>query len=461
MRAMLRCIIIIVVALTILLLFGILSVSIFGSASTPKVLNIAVIGAGPAGLSSAKNALEQGHNVVIYDKGEAIGGTWWYTDKTGTDEYGVFIHSAMYYKVRTNIPHQTMELPLHKYPNGTPSYLSHENVWQYLNTYADRFDLKKHVKLHHLVENVHSIENNKWNITVLDLPNNKIESVIYDAVFVCINRLSSPNYPQIEGADQFKGKIMHSHDYRRAEQFRGADVLVFGNGASAPEIVLQVSKTANYVTWSNPEFEEPTAEARKVYGQNVTFTNNVKHLIKNGAEFMDGTYRNFTVVICVTGFNYSYPFLDSDAGIYVDENYVQPLYKQILNIEHPTMALIGVPDFAFYYRVYDLQARFALKFFSGAKELPPKLEMLKDMQDYAETQSKKGHPKSEIHRVESEDCKEYYDQVAQAADIEKIPDVYPKILVDSIESREKEPFGFRKNKYIIIDDKTFRKEREV
>lgn len=114
-----------------------------------------------------------------------------------------------------------MEFPGHHYPNNTVSYPSHEDIWNYLNSYADRFDLKKHMKLHHLVEKVNSIENDKWNVTVKDLPNNKTESVIYDAVFVCINKYSSPNYPKIKGSDEFGGKFMHSHDYRRAEDFRG------------------------------------------------------------------------------------------------------------------------------------------------------------------------------------------------------------------------------------------------
>lgn len=130
---------------------------------------------------------------------------------------------------RTSTPYQTMEQPGLEYPNNTRSYPSREEVFIYLNSYADHFDLRQHVKLQHLVEDVHSIENNKWNITVKDLPGNKTESVIYDAVFVCINRFSSPKYLQIDGANEFQGKIIHSHDYRRAEQFRGLSVFFFLN----------------------------------------------------------------------------------------------------------------------------------------------------------------------------------------------------------------------------------------
>ncbi|XP_031629912.1 senecionine N-oxygenase-like isoform X2 [Contarinia nasturtii] len=347
-----------------ILILEILSINALPSSS--KALNIAVIGAGAAGLASAKNALEQGHNVVIYEKTKALGGIWWYTDETGKDEYGINIHTAMYQGLR----------------------------------------------------------------------------------------FSSPNYPQFEGADFFKGKIMHSHDYRRAEDFRDENVLVIGSGNSGMDIVLQLSKTANRVTWSRRKPKEPTEEERRVYGDTVTFKNDVERLISNGVEFMDGTHQNFTVIICATGYRFTYPMLDVDTGIQIDDNFVQPLYKQTLNINHPTMAFIGMTGTNF---IFDLQVRFALKFISGTKKLPSKSEMLKDLQDFVEDRQKKGIPKSRYYHIGLLD-KEYYEKVAQTADITKIPDVYLAICKDLFQS---DPFRYREYKYTIIDDKTFKKEREV
>lgn len=59
-------------------------------------LNIAVIGAGITGLCSAKNSIEQGHNVTLFEQSEEIGGNWYYTNQTGKDKYGVRIHTGMY-----------------------------------------------------------------------------------------------------------------------------------------------------------------------------------------------------------------------------------------------------------------------------------------------------------------------------------------------------------------------------
>lgn len=42
-----------------------------------------------------------------------------------------------------------------------------------------------------------------------------------------------------------------------------------------------------------------------------------------------------------TGYNYDYPFLDNSTGITVDNNYVSPLYKHIINVQHPTMSFLN------------------------------------------------------------------------------------------------------------------------
>lgn len=63
-------------------------------------LNIAIIGAGPSGLFSARHSLARGHQVTVYEQNEEIGGVWAYTNETGINKYGVNIHTAMYKGLR-------------------------------------------------------------------------------------------------------------------------------------------------------------------------------------------------------------------------------------------------------------------------------------------------------------------------------------------------------------------------
>lgn len=64
------------------------------------VLSVAIIGAGQAGLCSAKRSIEEGFNVTIYEQSEHLGGIWHYVEETGKDQYGVEIHTAMYQGLR-------------------------------------------------------------------------------------------------------------------------------------------------------------------------------------------------------------------------------------------------------------------------------------------------------------------------------------------------------------------------
>ncbi|XP_031639724.1 senecionine N-oxygenase-like, partial [Contarinia nasturtii] len=392
-----------------------------------RILNIAVIGAGASGLAATKRSLDEGHNVTVYEQGEAVGGIWFYTDKIGKDEYGINIHTPMYQGLRTNSPYQTMEFPGYSYPNNTPSYPTQKLVLEYLNSYADYFKLNEHIKCHHPVIKVSpvkspNIQRTKWILTLRDLAKNKtVESEVYDAVFVCTGVASSPNIPKIPGDDTFNGKIIHSHDYRRADAFKGENVLVIGGGASSNDILDQLINVANQVTCSQRSDQDGMSEEdtetyeislKTTDEQIVTYKDDVKCLTPNGAKFIDDTEQNFTVIIYATGYRYSFPFLGEEIGISIDENCVEPLYKQILNIKYPTMAFIGIPQVAVNNRMYDLQAHFALQFISGAIKMPKETEMMVDTIVQTQHHLNQGFRKKEMHILGLEH-KKYYKVIAE------------------------------------------------
>lgn len=58
-------------------------------------------------------------------------------------------------------------------------------------------------------------------VTVKDLPTNTVQTQIFDAIFVCNGHNSVPFTPDIQGINEFQGHVIHSHDYRRADSFKG------------------------------------------------------------------------------------------------------------------------------------------------------------------------------------------------------------------------------------------------
>lgn len=123
---------------------------------------------------------------------------------------------------RTNVPHQVMEFPGWKYPEGSKSYPSYKAVWEYTDSYAEKFKLKEHIKLRHLVEQVIPMPNERWHVFSKKFPTQEVFNHTYDAVFVCTNLYSWPYQSNIDNADKFKGRTLHSHDFRKASDFRGS-----------------------------------------------------------------------------------------------------------------------------------------------------------------------------------------------------------------------------------------------
>lgn len=131
-------------------------------------------------------------------------------------------------------------------------------------------------------------------------------------------------------------------------------MLVVGAGPSGMDLANEVSKVAKRVSLSHHQDPHP----KTVFASNVDFRGDVSTLTRTGAVFVDGTEQTYTVILYCTGYKYTFPFLSIDCGISVDENYVSPLYKHCININHPTMALIGVPFYVCASQMFDLQVTY-------------------------------------------------------------------------------------------------------
>lgn len=198
-----------------------------------------------------------------------------------------------------------MEFEDLSYPNGTKGYPPQAEVLKYLHTYADRFDIKKHIKFNHLVIRVLPIKNDKWEIIVKDVENDKFEKKIFDAVMVASGHFFAPRNPVIEGMNDFQGKQLHSHDYRRAEDYTGESILIIGAGPSGMDLASQLSHVAERITFSQHKKPDETKEQRahreQLMPPKTTLQDNVVRFTATGAEFLDGTHQTFSVVIFATG----------------------------------------------------------------------------------------------------------------------------------------------------------------
>ena len=70
----------------------------------------------------------------------------------------------------------------------------------------------------------------------------------------------------------------------------------------------------------------------------------------------NSTVKVDAIVFC-TGYLYSMPFLDKSSGLQIDDNYVNPLYKYLLNGEHPSMAFVGLALDVALFPLVDVQVK--------------------------------------------------------------------------------------------------------
>lgn len=116
---------------------------------TPVCRTVAVIGAGAAGLCAALELRREGHQVVVYEREEQIGGTWVYTPEAETDPMGFdparkVVHSSLYSSLRTNLPREAMGYRVYPFvASGKPGrdsrrYPGHAEVLAYFEGFCSR-----------------------------------------------------------------------------------------------------------------------------------------------------------------------------------------------------------------------------------------------------------------------------------------------------------------------------------
>jgi dimethylaniline monooxygenase (N-oxide forming) len=195
---------------------------------------VAVIGAGAAGLCSAKYLLARGVDVVVFEIGSAIGGLWVYQNDNGL--------GPAYRSLHLNSEARVTAYQDFPFPQGTPLFPDHVQVRQYLEAYAQRFDLVRHIRFRARVLDVRA-QAAGWRLRIEGAPDED-----FDAVVVASGHQGVPMHPAWK--DDFTGEYLHSHSYRVPEPFRDKRVLVVGMGNSAVDIASDICVVTRSTTIS-------------------------------------------------------------------------------------------------------------------------------------------------------------------------------------------------------------------
>jgi cation diffusion facilitator CzcD-associated flavoprotein CzcO len=130
---------------------------------------VCIVGAGPAGLAAARWLSQMGHRVCVFEQSSRVGGTWRYNP----DENSLpsSLQTSMYAGLITNLTKEVMQYSDLPFPFTTPTYPSHEQVAEYLDSYASRFELFAHIKFRrHVSAAKWNINRCVWKVSTVDVP---------------------------------------------------------------------------------------------------------------------------------------------------------------------------------------------------------------------------------------------------------------------------------------------------
>jgi trimethylamine monooxygenase len=347
---------------------------------------VAVIGAGPSGLAQLRafaSAEAKGADIpeiVCFEKQTDWGGLWNYTWRTGLDEHGDPVHGSMYRYLWSNGPKECLEFADYTFEEhfGRPigSYPPRAVLWDYIKGRVEKSDVRKWVRFNSPVRMVTwSDETKKFTVTAHDRSADRTYSEEFDYVVVASGHFSVPNVPYFEGFETFQGRVLHSHDFRDATEFKGKNVLVVGRSYSAEDIGSQCYKygaksiTVTYrsapMAFNFPEGWEQKPLLQKVVGKT--------------AYFKDGSTKEIDAVILCTGYLHSFPFLTDDLKLKTN-NRMWPtgIYKGVVWEKNPALFYIGMQDQFYTFNMFDAQAWYARDVILGRIKLPSAAEMAAD-----------------------------------------------------------------------------------
>jgi dimethylaniline monooxygenase (N-oxide forming) len=368
---------------------------------------IAVIGAGPSGITAAKHALEAGFDVTVFEASDALGGQW----------HTTAAHSGVWPGMRTNTSRAMTAFSDFPAPPDHPLHPAAEQIQAYLGAYARAFGVVDRIRFGTRVEDVH--------------PGWTVDREPFDAVVVASGRFRRPRLPP--GIDAFRGEVIHAFDYPGAEQFEDRTTVVYGNGISGVEIASDVAPHAPVISafrkpryviqkvvdgvssdwqwytlfgalerrflapeeWNCRQRErilrvagnpadfgapEPSEDLRaaglslcqdylaQVRDGSIVCRPAIASIDGSDVTFGDGSTATVSAIVCATGYEVDVPYLSRDLRDVLGPDLA--LYQQTFHPDVPGLGVIGqFLTLGPFFPLLELQARWIVAVWSG--EIPP------------------------------------------------------------------------------------------
>ncbi|KAF6984144.1 hypothetical protein CFC21_002190 [Triticum aestivum] len=411
----------------------------------PPARAVAVVGAGAAGLVAARELLREGHAVTVFERSDRVGGTWAYDPRADeTDPLGAAVHGSLYASLRTNLPRELMGFSGHEslvgrvFAGDPRTFPGHQEVLAFLRAFAEESGVARRVRLR--AEVVRAApplgrggeSGERWSVAWRG-EDGEVAVEAFDAVVVCNGHCTVPLVPKLPGIGKWRGKQMHSHNYRIPEPFRDQIVVVVGLGASGIDIAREISQVTKEVHIASRQNEHRLGKISIDPYLNVWMHAEVDCIQEDGqVRFAEGAAVAADVILYCTGYRYHFPFLDLDELTVDDENRVGPLYKHVFPPKYaPNLSFVGLPVKTILFQSFELEAKWVARVLSGRAALPSEEGMLDAVREHYRRMEESGRPRRHTHALMPE-WVEYMDWLAEQVGERRLEarrrDIYERAL---------------------------------
>ncbi|KAK1754238.1 flavin-containing monooxygenase 9 [Echria macrotheca] len=217
---------------------------------------VAVIGAGPSGLTMLKTLLEDGFDATLYERRQQVGGLWAYSDNPQ--------HTTALPVTRANISKYTCGFSDFPMLDKYPDHLLPGQFQEYMQDYAKHFGLLEHIVLGADVQSVRrNVADTAW---LLEYDKDDVQQTVeIDRIAFCHGYQTRAKIPSFEGQELFEGTIMHSQAYRDPTQFKDKNVVVVGLSSTAGDVIPNLVPHAAKVYVSHRRGAIPVKRYRNGY----------------------------------------------------------------------------------------------------------------------------------------------------------------------------------------------------
>jgi|TARA_R110001592_G_scaffold50319_9_gene155820 cation diffusion facilitator CzcD-associated flavoprotein CzcO len=214
-----------------------------------------IIGAGISGLYQLLRLRDHlGMNVQVFEMGSGVGGTWYWNRYPGAR------FDSESYSYGFSFSQELLDEW-----DWTEHFSPQPETERYLNYVADKFGLRRNIRLSAKVTAAHYLdETRSWKVTL-----ESGESFTSRLLITAVGPLSAPTFPKVEGRESFRGEAYHTGLWPKHEvTFEGKRVAVIGTGATGVQVITEIAKTAKHLTvfqrrpnWCKPLRNKPISKA--------------------------------------------------------------------------------------------------------------------------------------------------------------------------------------------------------